>query len=143
MALGLVTIVLVYLLTREWYGETAARWAAALLAFNEYVLTLSARATAHVPHFFFVAVAVFAFGRFLARQRPGYLYAAAAALGLAFYVKEHSALLVPVVFAALLITPNVAEPNADPGAPNGGVLVTLKASIRNCTVTLSTGRKSL
>jgi 4-amino-4-deoxy-L-arabinose transferase-like glycosyltransferase len=106
VALGLVTIALVYLLTREWYGETAARWAAALLAFNEYVLTLSARATAHVPHFFFVALAVFALARFLSRQSPGYLYAAAASLGLAFYVKEHSALLVPIVFAALLITPH-------------------------------------
>jgi hypothetical protein len=71
VALGLVTIVLVYLLTREWYG-----------------------ATAHVPHFFFVALAFFAFGRFLTRQRPAYLYAAAASLGLASYVKEHSALLV-------------------------------------------------
>jgi hypothetical protein len=106
VALGLITIVLVYLLTREWYGATAARWAAALLAFNEYVLTLSARATAHVPHFFLVALAFFAFGRFLTRQRPAYLYAAAASLGLAFYVKEHSALLVPIVFATLLLGPH-------------------------------------
>jgi hypothetical protein len=106
VALGIITIVLVYLLSREWYGATAARWAAALLAFNEYVLTLSSRATAHVPHFFFVALAVFAFGRFLARQRPAYLYVSAASLGLAFYVKEHSALLVPIVFATLLLGPH-------------------------------------
>lgn len=106
VAFSLVTIGLVYLLTRDWYGTTAARWAAALLAFNEYVLTLSARATAHVPHFFFVALAVFALSRFLARQRPAYLYACAASLGLAFYVKETSALLVPIVFAVLLIAPH-------------------------------------
>jgi hypothetical protein len=105
VGLGLVTIVLVYLLTREWYGVTAARWAAALLAFNEYVLTLSSRATAHVPFFFFVTLAVFAFGRFLSQQRPRYLYASAASLGLAFYVKEHSALFVPIVFATLLLGP--------------------------------------
>lgn len=106
VGLGIVTIVLVYLLTREWYGPTAARWAAALLAFNEYVLTLSSRATAHVPHFLFVTLAVFAFGRFLARQGPAYLYASAASLGLAFYVKEHSALLVPIVLATLLLGPH-------------------------------------
>lgn len=106
VALGLLTIALIYLLTSEWYGSTAARWAAALLAFNEYALTLSARATAHVPHFFFVALAFFALGRFLARQRPWYLYATAASLGLAFYVKETSALLVPIVFAVLLIKPH-------------------------------------
>jgi hypothetical protein len=106
VALGLVTIVFVFLLTRDWYGATAARWATALLAFNEYVITLSSRATAHVPHFFFVALTVFAFGRFLADQRRGYLYASAVSLGLAFYVKEHSALLVPIVLATLLITPH-------------------------------------
>jgi hypothetical protein len=106
VALGVVTIVLVYSLTLEWYGASAARWAAALLALNEYVLTLSARATAHAPLFFFVALAVFGVGRFLARQQPVYLYAAAASLGLAFYVKEHSALLVPIVFAALLLGPH-------------------------------------
>jgi hypothetical protein len=106
LALGLLTIVLVYLITREWYGAIAARWAAALLAFNEYVLTLSSRATAHVPHFFFVALAIFTFGRFLAQQRPAYLYASAASLGLAFYVKEHSALLVPIVVATLLLGPH-------------------------------------
>jgi hypothetical protein len=44
---------------------------------------------------------------------------------------------------ALLITPKFAEPSADPGAPNGGVLVTLNASILNCSVMRSTGRNSL
>ena len=34
-----------------------ARWAAALLAFNEYYLDVSSRATAHVPHLLFVTAA--------------------------------------------------------------------------------------
>lgn len=96
------TIVLIYLLTRQWYGPGAARWAAALLAFNEYYLAISARATAHVPHLFFVAAAVFAFSRFLGAQRTVYLYAAGVAAGLAFYCKEHSALLLPVFLLTLL-----------------------------------------
>jgi 4-amino-4-deoxy-L-arabinose transferase-like glycosyltransferase len=102
LLLGLGTIALVYLLTRQWYGPVAGRWAAALLAFNEYFLSLSARATAHAPHLFLIAVALYAFSRFLGAQRAGYLYAAGAAVGLAFYCKEHSALLLPIFLAVLL-----------------------------------------
>jgi 4-amino-4-deoxy-L-arabinose transferase-like glycosyltransferase len=101
--LGLCTVVLIYLLTRQWYGASAARWAAALMAFNEYYLTISSRATAHVPHLFLVTAAVYAFSRFLAAQRPVYLYMAGAAVGLAFYCKEHAALLLPVFLLALLL----------------------------------------
>ena len=101
MALGLSTILLVFLLTKEWYGPVAARWAAALLAFNEYYLAISSRATAHVPHLFLVAAAVFSFARFLRVERAVYLYAAGGFLGLAFYCKEHSALLVPVFLLTL------------------------------------------
>jgi 4-amino-4-deoxy-L-arabinose transferase-like glycosyltransferase len=100
--LGLFTVVLVSLIARQWYGPVAARWAAALMAFNEYYLGVSSRATAHVPHMLFVALAVYALSRFLARERAAYLYGAALALGLAFYCKEHSALLLPVFFFTLL-----------------------------------------
>lgn len=99
---GLCTIVLIFVLTRQWYGPVAARWAAAFLAFNEYYLAISSRATAHVPHLFLVTATVYAIGRFLRLQRPLYLYLGALSLGLAFYCKEHSALLLPVFFATLL-----------------------------------------
>jgi 4-amino-4-deoxy-L-arabinose transferase-like glycosyltransferase len=104
MLVSLCTIGLIFLLTRTWYGPVAARWAAALLAFNEYYLAVSARATAHVPHLFFVTLAIIAFGNFLRAPRPRYLYATGAAMGLAFYCKEHSALLVPVFLLVLLHT---------------------------------------
>jgi 4-amino-4-deoxy-L-arabinose transferase-like glycosyltransferase len=102
LALGLAPIVLVYLLTLEWYGPPAARWASAVVAFNEYYLDVSSRATAHVPHLLLVMCAVFAFARFLRENRPAYLYWAGLALGLAFYCKEHSALLLPAFFVTLL-----------------------------------------
>ena len=108
--LSLLTVVLVYRFAREQYGPQAGLWAAALLALNEYYLAVSARATAHVPHLFFVTAAVLSFGRFLVVQRAAYLYAAAAFTGLAFYCKEHSALLVPVFLLSLLhpVVPVVA-----------------------------------
>jgi len=103
VVLGLATVLLVYLLTRSWYGTIAARWAAALMAFNDYSLSVSARATAHVPHLFLVTGAVYAFSRFLAVERAAWLYVAGLCTGLAFYCKEHSALVAPVFFATLLL----------------------------------------
>ena len=100
--LSLLTIVLVYLMARDWFGSVAARWAAALLAFNEYYLGVSSRVTAHVPHLLLVGAAIYAFSRFLATNRPRYMYLAGLFVGLAFYCKEHSALLLPVFLLALL-----------------------------------------
>jgi 4-amino-4-deoxy-L-arabinose transferase-like glycosyltransferase len=104
--LGLLTVVLIYRATSEWYGPVAARWAAALMAFNDYFLSVSARAAAHVPHLLLVTSAVYAFSRFLALQRAVWLYVAGLSVGLAFYCKEHSALLVPVFVATLLLPRN-------------------------------------
>jgi 4-amino-4-deoxy-L-arabinose transferase-like glycosyltransferase len=101
--LGLVTIVLVYALTRQAYGPVPARWAAAFLAFNEYYLNVSSRATAHVPNLLLVTGAVYAFSRFIATERVIYLYAAGASAGLAFYCKESTGLLLPVFALTLLI----------------------------------------
>ena len=102
--LGLVTIVLVYSLTRQSYGPVPARWAAAFLAFNEYYLGVSSRATAHVPNLLLVTAAVYAFSRFLATERAVYLYGAGASAGLAFYCKESTGLLLPVFALTLLIS---------------------------------------
>ena len=102
--LGLATIVLVYSLTRQWYGPVPARWAAAFLAFNEYYLNVSSRATAHVPNLLLVTGAVYAFSRFLATERVIYLYGAGASAGLAFYCKESTGLLLPVFALTLLIS---------------------------------------
>ena len=102
--LGLLTVAMVYAMTRQWYGAVPARWAAALMAFNEYYLNVSSRATAHVPNLLFVTAAVYAFSRFLATERPRYLYLAGASVGFAFYCKESTALLIPVFALTLLVS---------------------------------------
>ena len=103
---SLLTIVLVSLMARRAYGSEAALAAAVLLAFNEYFLNISSRATAHGPYLLFATLAIFAFGRFLSSGRRAFLYAAAVALGLGFYCKEHIVLLLPVFFATLLLARN-------------------------------------
>ena len=106
VVIGLCTILLIYALTRQWYDVVAARCAALLLAFNEYFVAVSSRATAHAPYLLFVAAALYAFSRFLASGRPGYLYAAGAAVGVGFYAKEHIVLLLPVFFLTLVVLPS-------------------------------------
>jgi 4-amino-4-deoxy-L-arabinose transferase-like glycosyltransferase len=100
--LSICAVALAFRLTYQWYGGTAAGWAAALLAFNEYYLSISARATAHGPYLFLATAAIFAFSRFLATERAMYLYAAGASAAAAFYCKEHAVLLLPV-FAVVLL----------------------------------------
>ncbi|MGE0446137.1 MAG: glycosyltransferase family 39 protein [Vicinamibacterales bacterium] len=58
-----------------------------------------------MPHLVLATAAIYAFSRFLAQQNPRWLYLAGLSLGLAFYAKEHSALLLPVFFLALLLPP--------------------------------------
>ena len=103
VVLGLCTILMVYVLVRNNYGPVAARWAAALLAFNEYFLAFSSRATANTPYLFLITAAVLAFARFLTTERPLALYGAAVATGLAFYCKEHAVLLLPVFAVVVLV----------------------------------------
>jgi 4-amino-4-deoxy-L-arabinose transferase-like glycosyltransferase len=104
LLLGLGVLLLIYSLTIDALGPVAARWAAALVAFNEYYLGVSSRATAHVPHLLLIAVAMYAYARFVRTQRAVFIYGAAASVGLAFYAKESSALLMPVFFLTLLAT---------------------------------------
>ncbi|MEQ1757436.1 MAG: glycosyltransferase family 39 protein [Vicinamibacterales bacterium] len=103
VALGLGGLLMLYRLARQWYGPLAACWAAAFFAFNQYFATVSSRVTAHAPYFFLVIAAIFAFSSFLRWQKPAYLYVSGLAVGLAFYCKEHSALLLPLFFLTLLL----------------------------------------
>jgi 4-amino-4-deoxy-L-arabinose transferase-like glycosyltransferase len=57
-----------------------------------------------VPNLLLVTGAIYAFSRFLGTERVRYLYLAALSLGLAFYCKESTALLMPVFGLTLLIS---------------------------------------
>jgi len=105
LLLGLLTLALITRMAWEWYGPIATRWTAALLALNEYGLMVGTRATAHAPFHVCIAAAMYGFSRFVRDGRPAGLYAAGAALGLAFYAKEHAALLVPIFMAAAVFLP--------------------------------------
>lgn len=102
VVLGTVAVALVYQLTALRYGTAAGLWAAALLGFNEYHVGVSSFATAKGPHLFVLLLAIVAFNRFLIEQKARYLYAGTAAVGVAFYAKEHSVLVLAVMGIVLL-----------------------------------------
>jgi len=104
LMLGVGGLVIAYHIAGRQYGITAARWAMGLLAFNEYHIRVTTIATSHAPHLFLVGLAILAFLEFLRDPRPSLLYTTTAAVGIAFYSKEHSALLLPVFLVMLFFS---------------------------------------
>lgn len=95
--LGCLTLVVVYLLAREW-GAAAGAWAVALLAFNPYHLHASVRAENACALLFLTALAIWLFRRTAAGSRAA-LLCLGPVLGLAFMTKGVSVLLIAALFA--------------------------------------------
>jgi hypothetical protein len=123
---GTLTVLAVTLLAWEWLGFGGAVVAALVLGLNEYHLGVSAFATEKSPYLMWSAWACLCLGRFLLRERPGWLYLAAAAAGLAFLFKETAGLLLPVFLLALVAAGRAAwlrRPEMWVAAGIGGAVV--------------------
>lgn len=111
---GIGTILLLYMIGRRWWGPSVGNWAAFLLAVDRYHINISARAIDLSFDLFFIALAMWAFSRFLHSVRitreqdltpqPKWLYVAAIASGLGFLCKEITALILPVFFLTFLFS---------------------------------------
>jgi hypothetical protein len=101
---GTATIAVLGLAALRWTGFTAALWAMALLAFNEYHIYVSTLAIDKPFQLLFCALAAASFMRFLRDEKPGALYVAGAMTGLGFLCKETTVLLLPAFFACLLLS---------------------------------------
>jgi 4-amino-4-deoxy-L-arabinose transferase-like glycosyltransferase len=114
VAAGLATALLLYLVAARWWGQTAGLTAAALLAFDRYHATISARAVDLPFDLLFIALAIYCFSRFLyaargpSRRSGGWLYGAAAATAVGFLCKELTAMLLPLFLLSVLATGGLA-----------------------------------
>ncbi len=107
VAFGLGTVAAGYAAATRIYGRRAGLVAALLLAAMPYLVVVNRQALLDGPMTFFSVLALALLARFAAEGRRRVLYAAGAALGLAFISKETSVVLIPAAYAFLAMTPSV------------------------------------
>lgn len=107
VAFGLGTVAAGYGVGARIYGRRAGMLTALFLAVMPYLVLVNRQALLDGPMVFFSVVSLWLLARFAAEERPAALYAAGAALGLAFLSKETAVLLVPAAYAFLAVTPSV------------------------------------
>ena len=104
---GIATVAAAYAAGAKIYGRRAGLLAAVFTSVMPYLVVVSRQALLDGPMVFFTAMALWLVAVFVIDQRKSALYAAGAALGLAFITKEAAIVLVPAVYAFLAVTPRV------------------------------------
>jgi hypothetical protein len=107
VAFGLATVAVGYAAGARIYGRQAGLIAALLLAAMPYLVVVNRQALLDGPMAFFTVLALWLLARLADEERPGMLYGAGAALGLAFISKETAIVLIPAAYAFLALTPGV------------------------------------
>lgn len=100
---GTATVPMLGLIARTSAGPVAGLAAAAFLTFSEYHIAVSATAIQMATYLLLSAVAVWAFQRYLAAERPRDVWIAAIFGALAFLTYEIGALLAPVFLLTALL----------------------------------------
>jgi dolichol-phosphate mannosyltransferase len=104
---GLATVAVGYAAGARTYGRRAGVVTALLLATMPYLVVVNRQGLLDGPMAFFSVVALWLMAKFSATGRRKILYAAGAALGLAFISKETSIVLLPAAYAYLALTPSI------------------------------------
>ncbi len=104
---GVGTVVVTYLTGRLLYGRRAGLIAAALLAVMPYHVVVTRQVLLDGPLVFFSTLTLYLAARYAVTQRPVWLYATGAGMGLTFLAKETGIVLVAAVYAFLALAPRV------------------------------------
>ncbi len=107
VAAGVVTVYLVYELGRQLYGRRTGLVAALLLALMPYHVIVTRQVLLDGPMTMFATLTLLLLVRFILSDRPAWLYAAGAAMGLTFLSKETSIVLLFAIYAFLALTPEL------------------------------------
>jgi Dolichyl-phosphate-mannose-protein mannosyltransferase len=105
--LGVATVYLVFELGRLLYGRTVGLLAALLIALMPYHVVVTRQVLLDGPMTLFATLTLVLIARFAIERKPGWLYAAGAAMGLTFLSKETSVVLLGAVYAFLALTPGL------------------------------------
>lgn len=102
VAIGTLTILVVWTLARRWFGPLAAAGAAAMLAFNELHIAMSRSGMTDVVFVFLFLIAMEVSSRALRRPSGGLVIAAGLAVGAAWNAKYHGWLAAVIAAAGLV-----------------------------------------
>lgn len=122
VAFGVGTVYLVFLVGRLLYGRRAGLVAAALLAVMPYHVVVTRQVLLDGPLVFFSTLTLYLLAKYAVTQRPMWLYATGAGMGLTFLSKETGFVLVAAVYAFLALAPRIKVRVRDL-AISGAVLV--------------------
>ncbi|MAE61340.1 MAG: hypothetical protein CMJ49_08300 [Planctomycetaceae bacterium] len=104
LVIALLTVIIVYRAAGEWLGRAAGRWAAALLAVNEYHIGITCIATERASMFLFAALTLWMFLRFCRLGQTRWLYLTAICAAMTFWCNERAILLGLPIGATLIFT---------------------------------------
>lgn len=105
--LGLVTVLMVYRIGVQLYGEWTGVVAAMLLAFMPYHVIVTRQVLLDGPVTFCITLTLLLLVRYALTGRPVYMMAVGAALGLTFMTKETGFVYAAAVFAFLALCPEI------------------------------------
>jgi hypothetical protein len=101
--IGLATIFLVYETGKILYGRMPGALAAVFIALMPYHVVVTRQVLLDGPMVFFATVTIYMLARFGKTQKPEWLYAAGATMGLTFLAKETSIIMVGAIYAFLAL----------------------------------------
>ncbi len=107
VAVGMLTIYLVYLLGKLMYGARAGAVAALLFALIPYHVIVSRQMLLDGPMTLFATLSLYMLARYATTHRPEWLYCTGAALGLTFLAKETGIIVITAMYAFLALTPQI------------------------------------
>ena len=107
VAVGLATVYFVYRLGNLLYGRKAGLYAAIFLALMPYHVVVTRQVLLDGPMVFGATLALYLMARFGATQRPMWLYAAGAGMGLTFLAKETGIVLLGSIYVFLALSSQI------------------------------------
>lgn len=107
VAVGVFTVILVYLLGRKLYGRRAGFIAALIMAFMPYHVVVTRQVLLDGPLVFCTTLTLLLLAKFADTEKSKWLIAAGVGMGLTFLAKETGILMLGAIYVFLAITPQI------------------------------------
>jgi 4-amino-4-deoxy-L-arabinose transferase-like glycosyltransferase len=140
--IGVATVYVTYMIGLLLYGRRAGLMAGLFMALMPYHVIVTRQILLDGPMVFFATLSLYLVARFAVTQRPAWLYAAGATMGLTAMSKETSLILLGAVYAFLALSPQLrvsAKNLIGSIAAMGGVLILFPISLQLAGATKTGG----